>query len=485
MEVAGVIGRSSSAFGLVRRSLSFSLPGKQFVNEALPIFGSTQPIAVSAVSRGSNSGGVRQTLNALAMDGAVDTIVMQSPRTSFTSPLERAPTLAANPSQKIVETFLLRPGSFAWPQIETEEAEKRGRFGAESISILSPSRTSYWGRVETGQGRSRVTIVGHRGSGKNKSKRLAWVGGVEGLPDIRENTIRSFALAGNHGADFIEFDVQVSKDSHAVIFHDDYIHTSEEESRRIGDLTIDEFRRIGPQEGAGFSGRPLLRRAGDGILEPWECAMEGPLCTLKEAFQNVAETVGFNIEVKFLDSEESLEEIARVVTATLADVKANAGHRRIIFSTFHPDAAILLRRLQSTYPVFFLTDGGSDLYQDPRRNSLAAAIDLCTSNQLQGIVSEVTAILRQPEMIRVIKNQGLGLYTYGEENNLPEAVFFQQFQGVDGVIVDNVRPVANLARSFSVLSAPVSSIPKPQLEQSPVVAALNEVVRNAVAIRAA
>lgn len=37
------------------------------------------------------------------------------------------------------------------------------------------------------------------------------------------------------------------------------------------------------------------------------------------------------------------------------------------------------------------------------------------ADQLQGIVSEVTAILRQPEMIRVIKNRGLGLYTYGEE----------------------------------------------------------------------
>lgn len=135
------------------------------------------------------------------------------------------------------------------------------------------------------------------------------MGGVEGLPDIRENTIRSFSLAGTHGADFVEFDVQVSKDNHAVIFHDDYIHTSEEESRRVGDLTIDEFRRIGPQEGAGFSGRRLLRQAGDGVLEPWECAMEGPLCTLEEAFRNVAETVGFNIEVRWKMKVELLQPI--------------------------------------------------------------------------------------------------------------------------------------------------------------------------------
>jgi hypothetical protein len=36
--------------------------------------------------------------------------------------------------------------------------------------------------------------------------------------------------------------------------------------------------------------------------------------------------------------------------------------------------------------VFFLTDGGSHLYQDPRRNSLAAAIELCMSSECSGAV---------------------------------------------------------------------------------------------------
>lgn len=71
MELAGVIGRSAPAVGLVRRSLSFTLPGKQFVSEALPIFGSAQPAAASATSKGVDSSGVRQTLNVLAMDGVV------------------------------------------------------------------------------------------------------------------------------------------------------------------------------------------------------------------------------------------------------------------------------------------------------------------------------------------------------------------------------------------------------------------------------
>jgi hypothetical protein len=107
------------------------------------------------------------------------------------------------------------------------------------------------------------------------------------------------------------------------------------------------------------------------------------------------------------------------------------------------------------------------------------------SNQLHGIVSVATAILKQPEMIKSIQSRGLQLYTYGEENNLPEAVFFQQFQGVDGLIVDNVRPVANLARSFSVRSAPASPAPRLPVEQPPISAAINEFVSKAVAVRAA
>lgn len=217
-------------------------------------------------------------------------------------PLKTAPPTASDVDQNVIANGVstgvsLRPGTFAWPQIETEERAKVERFAMDSLLNPTALRNAYWGRVETGQGMSRVTVVGHRGSGKNKSKRLTWMGGVEGLPDIRENTVRSFALAGDQGADFVEFDVQVTKDNHAVIFHDDIVRTADERTRRIGELTVDEFRRLGPQEEAGSSGTKLLRRAADGVVEPWDCAIEGPLCTLEEVFREVAQSVGFNIEV--------------------------------------------------------------------------------------------------------------------------------------------------------------------------------------------
>lgn len=64
--------------------------------------------------------------------------------------------------------------------------------------------------------------------------------------------------------------------------------------------------------------------------------------------------------------------------------------------------------------VYFLTNGGSETYSDTRRNSLEEAIKLCLASGLEGIVSEVKAILRNPGSIAQIKDSKLSLLTYGQ-----------------------------------------------------------------------
>ena len=66
------------------------------------------------------------------------------------------------------------------------------------------------------------------------------------------------------------------------------------------------------------------------------------------------------------------------------------------------------------YQVFFLTNGGNELYYDVRRNSLEEAINLCLDSGLQGIVSEVKAIFRNPGAVTKIKESKLCLLTYGK-----------------------------------------------------------------------
>jgi glycerophosphodiester phosphodiesterase len=122
-----------------------------------------------------------------------------------------------------------------------------------------------------------------------------------------------------------------------------------------------------------------------------------------------------------------------------------AKDRPILFSSFQPDAAQLMRKLQGTYPVseldtvvqacvepsviyiasvshvlwtllrqvYFLTNGGTELYADVRRNSLEEAVKLCLAGGLQGIVSEARGIFRHPAAVPKIKEANLSLLTYG------------------------------------------------------------------------
>ncbi|XP_059447811.1 glycerophosphodiester phosphodiesterase GDPD1, chloroplastic-like isoform X2 [Corylus avellana] len=260
---------------------------------------------------------------------------------------------------------------------------------------------------------SKFTVMGHRGCGMNMVQ-----SSVPRMEFLKENSILSFNAAAKLPIDFIEFDVQVTEDGCPVIFHDGFI------------LTQDKV------------GKPLFRRTKDGNIFEWKVENDDPLCTLQEAFEKVENSIGFNIELKLDDQVAYTEEqLTRVLQAILQVVNECANNRPIIFSSFQPDAALLIRKLQTTYPVFFLTNGGSKIYIDIRRNSLDEAIKVCLTGGLQGIVSELRAIFRNPGAVTRIKDSKLSLVTYGQLNNFPEVVYVQHRMGVDGVIVDLVEEV--------------------------------------------
>lgn len=212
--------------------------------------------------------------------------------------------------------------------------------------------------------------------------------------------------------------------------------------KRIPELCLSEFLSYGLQREAGMEGKVLVRKTKDGRICNWEVEQDDTLCTLQEAFLKVEPSLGFNIELKF-DDHIVYEQgyLIHVLQTILKVVMDYAKDRPVIFSTFQPDAAILVRKLQRAYPVFFLTNGGSEFYEDLRRNSLEEALKLCLENGLEGIVSEVKGIFRNPGAVSKIKESNLSLLTYGKLNNVPEAVYMQHLMGIDGVIVDFVQEI--------------------------------------------
>jgi len=298
--------------------------------------------------------------------------------------------------------------------------------------------------VELGRSAYRVPkflVIGHRGHGMNVLQTSD-----RRMRAFKENSISSFNAASCFPIDFIEFDVQVTRDDCPVIFHDDVILSEENGTvfeKRVTDLTLSEFLGYGPQREPSKQGKPLLRKIKNGNIVNWDVETDDTLCTLQEVFQQVSPSMGFNIELKFDDHiVYDQDYLFRVLQAILQVVFEYANDRPIIFSSFQPDAALLVKKLQSTYPVFFLTNGGTEIYYDVRRNSLEDAIKLCLEGGLEGIVSEVKGVFRNPGAVTKIKEAKLSLLTYGKLNNVPEAVYMQNLMGIDGVIVDLVKEIS-------------------------------------------
>lgn len=306
-----------------------------------------------------------------------------------------------------------------------------------------------------------LAVGGHRGMGENlwnDNEPLM-------LPCLwRENTVKSFTKAEQHGATFVEFDVQVTKDSVPVVWHDDTITFGSAAAPitcSIRELTLQEFKCLGPRATDGIGTLreliPLQRQfrskktgqpsAG---IDLWHCFDDDQLPSLADVFQSVPKNMGLNLEVKMTtpaDVERTpSKEVNFVVNAILNTIDScaslDAPHAGpLVLSSFDPEVCAALKERQQELPVFFLTTGGSQLHADRRRMSVEAAIDLALEERLNGIVVDTSVLKLHQELVGVATMQGLKVMTYGLGNDDPEWILAQSELGVHAAVVDDVAGV--------------------------------------------
>ena len=71
-------------------------------------------------------------------------------------------------------------------------------------------------------------VIGHRGS----------------MLEAPENTLAGFRHAAENGADAVEFDVDFTKDGHAVVIHDATVDRTTNGSGRVSDFTLEDIRKL-------------------------------------------------------------------------------------------------------------------------------------------------------------------------------------------------------------------------------------------------
>ncbi|GAB0098382.1 glycerophosphocholine phosphodiesterase GPCPD1 [Sergentomyia squamirostris] len=315
---------------------------------------------------------------------------------------------------------------------------------------LKTSFTRYWNPKWRG------LEIGHRGSGtsfKSKDGNL-----------IRENTIASLKKAVSHGADLVEFDVQLSKDLVPVIYHDFSVYVGLKRKKQMDtndmlelpmyELTLDQLNNLKVYHVE--EGKSREPRFFDEDLEEHQ-----PFPTLAKALDIIDPHVGFNIEIKwsmrFSDGTRetgcSMTDKNLYVDCILDVVLNHAGSRRIVFSCFDPDVCTMLRFKQNLYPVMFLTCGDTakyPKYHDPRCNSHNTAIKSACAMELLGIVGNSEDLLKNQESIQQTIDNGLIIFCWGEENNCSNTIRHLKSLGIHAIIYDKMDVFSTKERKENI-----------------------------------
>lgn len=306
-------------------------------------------------------------------------------------------------------------------------------------------------------------VIGHRGLGKNTAARNSL--------QLGENTIQSFIAAANLGAQYIEFDVQLTKDHVPVIYHD-FLVSETGIDAPVHTLTLEQFLHINENRRTPHPSRPpspisAAERAINGsdprkhrsmslgdmkVSETSDMSermkntrdfkskgfkansrgnfIQAPFTTLEELFIKLPERIGFNIEMKYPMLHESEEqemdayavELNSFVDEVLTKVYDLGKKRNVIFSSFNPDICLLLSFKQPSIPILFLTDAGTSHVGDIRASSLQEAIRFASRWNLLGVVSAAEPLVIAPRLVKVVKESGLVCVSYGSLNNDPQNV---------------------------------------------------------------
>ncbi|KAG9245096.1 Glycerophosphoryl diester phosphodiesterase family-domain-containing protein [Calycina marina] len=352
------------------------------------------------------------------------------------------------------------------------------------------TKHTYWKEV------SSTMVIGHRGLGKNSSSKKSL--------QLGENTLQSFIAAANLGANYVEFDVQLTKDLVPVIYHD-FLVSETGIDAPVHTLTLEQFLHVNnPQSSQDGSPKrstqhhmenPNVRvirgedrqrslSMGHGIGPDFGMAdrmrhtkdfkekgykgnsrgisIQAPFTTLEEMLIKLPEDVGFNVEMKYPMLHESEEqemdsyavELNSFVDTVLNKVYDLSKKRKIIFSSFNPDICLLLSFKQPSIPILFLSDAGTSPVGDIRASSLQEAIRFASRWNLLGVVSAAVPLCNSPRLVKVVKDSGLVCVSYGSLNNDSDKVQQQVDQGIDAVIVDSVLKIRNgLTKSSKIRAA--------------------------------
>ncbi len=218
-----------------------------------------------------------------------------------------------------------------------------------------------------------------------------------------ENTIAAFDLAVEMKADYIEIDVQRSKDGKLVLIHDTTVDRTTDGTGKVGDLTYDQLRSLdaGSWKGEQFAGEQIP--------------------TFEEILERYRGKVGILIELKAPELYSGIEEqVAEALKERNLDKPQN---EKIIIQSFNFESMKKVNDLLPKVPVGVLTSNRADTTAEALQEFSTYADWF---NPSYGIVTE--------ELVNQVHSLGMKIGSWTVRSQ--EAADFLFEMNVDAIITD-------------------------------------------------
>jgi glycerophosphoryl diester phosphodiesterase len=218
-----------------------------------------------------------------------------------------------------------------------------------------------------------------------------------------ENTIAAFDKAVEMKADYIEIDVQRSKDGKLVVIHDTTVDRTTDGSGKVGNLTFKELRNLdaGSWKGEQFTGAQIPTF--DEILDRYHGKI-GILIELKapELYPGIEENIAKKLEERNLDKPQN---------------------EKIIVQSFNHNSIKKMNQLLPKVPIGVLTSSSADATEQALQEFSTYADYF---NPSYGIVT--------PDLVNQVHSLGMKIGSWTVRSQ--EAADFLLDVGVDAIITD-------------------------------------------------
>ncbi|CAF3334969.1 unnamed protein product [Rotaria sp. Silwood1] len=306
---------------------------------------------------------------------------------------------------------------------------------------------------------------------------------------VSENTLASFKGAFQLGFDFVEFDVQLSKDKIPVVYHDFQVAITLKRKGQeaelfvvpVKDLTLPQLQSLKiyhasktdvtkadeefddddqtttnnnlnlietPSSSDNIDNQHLISTSQLKQQQQDDKKFRSLFPTVQELFETLDPHLGFNVEIKYAmeyrqggSEQNHYFERNEYIDCILRCLITYAGKRVILLSTFDPDCASMLRLKQTLFPVLFLTQGEKGdwpPYLDIRTWSIDIGLCFIVAEHLSGLAAPALDILSNKDFVKHVKNNGKLLFIWGDEASDKDVSKCLLELRVDGLIFDHV-----------------------------------------------